>query len=125
MNGGAAGIIFVNNVPGSLSATIDPVKIDFGTLSKTEGLVLFEKLKAQGPGSTNVTKELVATFSDGPAPFFNPAGGSSSLFSSYGLDNELHIKPVSIQWPGPFLSIRSVTSANAHVPSPLPLFGIV
>lgn len=124
MSGGAAGVIFVNNVSGSLSATISPVVIDFGVLSQTEGLALFEKLKAQGPGSTDVTKEVVATFSDGPAPFLNPAGGSSSLFSSYGLDNELHIKPVSIQWPGPFLSIRSVTSANAQLPFP-PLFGIV
>lgn len=102
MNGGAAAIIFVNNVVGSLSATIDPVKINFGVLSQTEGLALFEKLKAQGSGSTDLTKEVVATFSDGPAPFRNPAGGSTSLFSSYGLDNEMHIKPVSFQRPGPF-----------------------
>lgn len=93
------GIIFVNNVLGSLSATIDPVKIDFGVMSQPEGLAFFEKLKAQGSGSTDVTKEVIASFGDGPAPFLNPAGGSTSLFSSYGLDNELHIKPVSTSKP--------------------------
>lgn len=96
---GAIGILFVNNVEGSLMADVTPVNIPSGSLSMEEAKILIpELMKAQntaGTTTTGWTTDVEAEFSDTPKSFINPAGGSTSLFSSYGLDNELHIKPVS------------------------------
>jgi hypothetical protein len=110
---GAAGILFVNNVPGSLVATVDSVMIPSGSMSLQQGEKLFNTLGAYSttgavpwPGWSN---EAIATFSVAPRVFSNEAGGSMSVFSSLGLDNDLHIKPVS------HLNVNS-QSAIAHEP---------
>lgn len=79
-------------------ATVDPVRIPSGSMSQVEGEKLFKSLKAnsvtEGP-TPGWSAEVMAAFSVAPAVFSNEAGGSMSVFSSLGLDNELHIKPVS------------------------------
>lgn len=104
---GAIGILFVNNVEGSLAAAVAPVPIPSSSLSLEEGAVLLSELmKAQSKTGTTTTTtadwttDVEVAFSDAPKSFIDPAGASTSLFSSYGLDNQLHIKPVSdsISW---------------------------
>jgi len=92
---GAVGILFVNNIVGSLVAAIAPVPISFGSLSKMEGDALFAQLSTlKTAPDAKWTVDAQVAFSENPASFLNPAGGSVSLYNSYGLDNNLHIKPV-------------------------------
>jgi hypothetical protein len=87
--------MFVNNVAGSLMASVGLVNIPSGSFSIIEGQKLFEVLKASTtPAGMGTTGAVMMSFSVTPGTFINGAGGSMSRFSSYGLDNELHIKPV-------------------------------
>ncbi|KAG0057096.1 hypothetical protein BGZ83_001530 [Gryganskiella cystojenkinii] len=92
---GAIGILFVNNVAGSLVASVASVPIVSGSISNVEGKKLFAQLLTDSGSDTATgwTKEVATFFSESPQAFIDPAGGTASLFSSYGLDNELRIKP--------------------------------
>ncbi|KAF9286833.1 hypothetical protein BGZ88_008864 [Linnemannia elongata] len=132
---GAAGILFVNNQPDSLTTDIKDTKILSGVMSQREGKLVFSYLKSIPPpagGRGSLTGETTASFSENPTAFFNPAGGTMSLFSSYGLDNELHIKPdigapgenIYSTWPvvnGSYTTLSGTSMASPHLAGALAL----
>ncbi|KAG0287332.1 hypothetical protein BGZ96_008765 [Linnemannia gamsii] len=76
--------------------------------------------------------QTTAAFSENPAAFINPAGGTMSLFSSYGLDNQLHIKPdigapgenIYSTWPvknGSYTTLSGTSMASPHLAGALAL----
>ncbi|KAF9538258.1 hypothetical protein EC957_007040 [Mortierella hygrophila] len=132
---GATGILFANNQPGSLSADIKDVKILSGAMSQQDGQLVLSYLKSIPPpaaGGGSLTGETTASFSKNPTTFVNPAGGTMSLFSSYGLDNELHIKPdigapgenIYSTWPvvnGSYTTLSGTSMASPHIAGALAL----
>lgn len=131
---GAAGILFVNNLPDSLSADVKDTKILSGAMSQRDGQVVLSYLKSIPPpaGGGRLTGETTASFSENPTAFVNPAGGTMSLFSSYGLDNELHIKPdigapgenIYSTWPvvnGSYTTLSGTSMASPHLAGALAL----
>ncbi|KAG0207225.1 hypothetical protein BGX28_001495 [Mortierella sp. GBA30] len=92
---GAMGILFVNNIVGTVYDSIDPVQMASGSMSMVEGQKLFELLKAntRAGGTSGMTADVSSLFNPQSTTFVNPEGGTTSSFSSYGLDDELHIKP--------------------------------
>ncbi|KAG9325398.1 hypothetical protein KVV02_002634 [Mortierella alpina] len=74
---GAAGILFVNNIPGSLTASLESVHIASGSLSFSEGTALFRTLisNTKRAKTSGFTDDVMTTFSATPAAFVNPAGG--------------------------------------------------
>ncbi|KAF9112198.1 hypothetical protein BGX27_003799 [Mortierella sp. AM989] len=95
LDNGAAGVIFVDNAPGApTGADTGSVQIPSGSISKSDGQKLFELLKANTKTKDSIiTADTTAVFNAAPIAVMNKAGGSTSVFSSYGLDNELHVKP--------------------------------
>ncbi|GJJ75931.1 hypothetical protein EMPS_08289 [Entomortierella parvispora] len=130
---GAVGILFVNNIEGSLVASITPVNIASGSITKTDGDTLLAHLSTvKRAPDAKWTVDVQVAFSEKPASFLDPAGGSVSLFDSYGLDNNLHIKPdigapgenIYSTWPtnnGSYTVLSGSSMASPHMAGSLAL----
>ncbi|KAG0270279.1 hypothetical protein DFQ27_009071 [Actinomortierella ambigua] len=96
---GAVGVIFINNEPGSVVPTTEEVKATTGIISQKDGMHLVDLLLKAGSTEQQVylTASATITFDPNVAVLLHPAGGSLSDFSSYGLDNDLHIKPAWVR----------------------------
>ncbi|KAF9438659.1 hypothetical protein BGZ76_006032 [Entomortierella beljakovae] len=92
---GAAGIIFANNVPGSpATPAMGPLTIPAPSITQEAGRKLFEKLKSNSKELGEYTSGDVTVFFSPDEEFIsNPAAKSVSTFSSFGINNDLFIKP--------------------------------
>ncbi|KAF9360528.1 hypothetical protein BGX26_008948 [Mortierella sp. AD094] len=78
---------------------VGSAKLLSGSISQKAGQKLFELLKSNTKTTgSNITADATATFPEKQDVLVNESGGSASTFSSYGLDNELHLKPVDKKW---------------------------
>ncbi|KAF9920713.1 hypothetical protein FBU30_009362 [Linnemannia zychae] len=130
---GAIGILVVNNVEDSLfQISLQGTPMMHGGITKGDGLILFNYLKSihpmtpRGRRSMSLTEATVISFYDDPVEYNNPAGGTMSLYSTYGLDNELHIKPdigapgenIYSTWPvknGSYITLSGTSMATPHI----------
>ncbi|KAF9166176.1 hypothetical protein DFQ26_008498 [Actinomortierella ambigua] len=96
---GAVGVIFINNAPGNVVPSTEGVKATTGSISQKDGMHLVDLLLKAGSTEQQgyLTASATITFDPNVAVLLHPAGGSLSDFSSYGLDNNLHIKPAWVR----------------------------
>ncbi|KAG0238235.1 hypothetical protein BGW42_006515 [Actinomortierella wolfii] len=113
---GAVAVIFVNNVAGSVTASVENVTITSGSISNVDGMRIVDLLQQAGPTEQNgyLTASTTVTFSKEPAVLMNPAGGTVSGFTSHGPDNNLHLKP-DIGAPGENIYSTWMTNNGSYV----------
>ena len=113
VKGGTSYMMIYNNLPGTFDALVDDYNIDAaGMVNPETGATWIEALAAG--------KEVVLTFNsefplliDSPGPVNSPLGGYMDSFSTWGLSNDLTIKPV-VSTPGGSVLSTYLTSAGGY-----------